>query len=124
MSEVNTTDYWPTQREQARAREKKYTPGFALEAVIQQLRQWKNQGAGEINFGALASHPETDEGCTFGDLIDPASAQFQLISDCLPLITAAPDLLEACKRLVAERCNTPMMIKSANTAIAKAEGRQ
>jgi hypothetical protein len=57
--------------------ETKHTPGFALPAVLEQLKRWRDDGARGISFDALAEHPETDEGCTFGDLIEPALAELK-----------------------------------------------
>lgn len=122
-----------------------HTPGFALVALLEQLAQWKHQGANKIQFGALASHPETDEGCTFGDLIEPARAEFEglkqwgVASTDQALHEAAPELLAALHECVTDDGATCLthaesrpdwlvgrihtISNIARAAISKAEGR-
>jgi hypothetical protein len=52
--------------------EEEYTGGYALEALVNQLARFKQSGADQIYFGALADDLEKEEDCTFGDLIEPA----------------------------------------------------
>jgi len=52
--------------------EEAHTDGYALEALVNQLASFKQSGADQIYFGALADNPEKEEDCTFGDLIEPA----------------------------------------------------
>lgn len=53
----------------------KIDPKYAVEAIIQQVRKWKDEGQTCIVFDCLAIHPEADEDCTFGHLIDALPVQ-------------------------------------------------
>jgi hypothetical protein len=42
----------------------------ARDAILFQLKKWRDEGEDHINFGALTIHPSLDEETTFGQLID------------------------------------------------------
>lgn len=54
----------------------KREPGYALEAILQDLHKWRSAGSDHLHFGTLSSHPETNEGCTVGNLIIPAIEEY------------------------------------------------
>jgi hypothetical protein len=61
----------------------------AINALLAQLRQWKHNGAHEINFGALASSDLVPDGVTVGELIDVATESTWTESGFSPLWIAA-----------------------------------
>lgn len=42
----------------------------AKEAILLQLKKWREEGNDHISFGALTIHPNLDDEVTFGQLID------------------------------------------------------
>jgi hypothetical protein len=68
---------------------------YAVEAILLQLRKYRADGEGHIVFNEAASHPEADEGCTFGDLIDA-------LPDAADTAAATENLFDKLARLAAE----------------------
>ena len=69
----------------------KHTPGFALIALLFQLEQWNDAEGGCISLDALTTHPETDDDCTFKDLIQPAIAELAALTACRDALDALVD---------------------------------
>ena len=80
--------------------------------------------------GPWAIGLETDENDGHGQIISPegehiASVSMYPIVANARLLAAAPELLEACKAMLAadDELDYPVVVKQARAAIAKAEGR-